>query len=307
MNKGNNIKTNHNARKNKKDEFYTSLSDIENELRHYRSHFKGKTVFCNCDDPRESMFTFYFAQNFSRLGLKKLISTHFKNNGVAYKLELTKDINQDGRINIDDLIPTKLKQNGDFRSDECVELLKEADIVVTNPPFSLFKEYIKQLTDYNKKFLIVGHQNAITYSSVHPHIKNNKVWLGIGFAGGAGYFKSPYNDTTGKSKDGLIRVPGLVWFTNLEHRKRNEELILIQKFNKDLHKKYDNYNAIECKFVKNIPNDYYDLIGVPITFLNKWNPNQFELIEFSPKGTDGRTFYCEGKKMYYRILIKRKK
>ena len=174
----------HKAKVNKNDEFYTQLVDIENELKHYKEHFKGKTVFCNCDDPQESNFWKYFSNNFEHLGLKKLVSTHFHSERTTYKLEITKDFNGDGKINNLDTIKTPLKQNGDFRSDECVQILKEADIVVTNPPFSLFREYVSQLVEHGKKFLIIGNQNAITYKEIFKLIKESKLWLGFGFRGG---------------------------------------------------------------------------------------------------------------------------
>ena len=246
------------AKEAKKDEFYTQLSDIENELRHYREHFRGKTIFCNCDDPYESNFFKYFANNFNVLGLKKLIATcyngspiqgnelmlHFDDvddepKKIAYKVEITevKDVNGDGRIDLTDVqyllqndknVLSLLKENGDFRSNECIELLKEADIVVTNPPFSLFREYVAQLMKYDKKFVIIGHQNAITYKEIFPLIRDNKVWYGYGFKGGAGHFTSPYEDiaTAGDHRDGMIRVSGVIWLTNLDLKKRHEELYM---------------------------------------------------------------------------------
>ena len=239
------------AREAKKDEFYTQLVDVENELRHYSEHFRGKTVLCNCDDPYESNFFKYFALKFNALGLKKLIATCYdgspvqgnelplfsideegNDKRVAYKVEITevKDVNGDGVVNLSDVqhllqndknVLTLLKGNGDFRSQECIELLKEADIVCTNPPFSLFREYVAQLMKYEKKFLIVGHQNAITYKEIFPLIKENKIWLGYGFKGGAGHFVSPYEDvaTAGDHREGLIRVSGVHWFTNLDTKK----------------------------------------------------------------------------------------
>jgi hypothetical protein len=272
------------AKSNKKDEFYTQLVDIENELKHYKEHFKGKVVFCNCDDPQESNFWRYFSNNFEHLGLKKLVATHFHSERQTYKLEITKDINNDGKINNLDTIKTPLKQNGDFRSDECIKILKEADIVVTNPPFSLFREYVSQLADYEKKFIIVGHQNAITYKEIFKLIKENKLWLGYGFRGGAAHFiNSHYEDyaTAGDHKEGMIRVSGVVWFTNLEHQKRNEELTLYKKYTAEEYPHYDNYNAINVDKTKDIPCDWAGAMGVPITFLDKFNPEQFEIIGFT--------------------------
>ena len=327
------------AKEAKKDEFYTQLSDIENELRHYRSHFQGKTVLCNCDDPYESNFFKYFALNFNALGLKKLIATCYNGSPVqgnelmidfgnfsyepkkiAYKVEISEvnDSNGDGVINLTDvqyLIKNKnnvlslLKENGDFRSNECIELLKQSDIVVTNPPFSLFREYVAQLIDYGKKFLIIGHQNAITYKEIFPLIMNNKLWLGYGFKGGAAHFVSPYDDVASANdhKKGMIRVSGVHWFTNLEIKKRHEELILYSKYNDSEYPRYDNYDAINVNKTNEIPMDYDGVMGVPITFLDKYNPEQFEIIGNEilldiPKGRG----YINGKRMYSRIFIRKK-
>ena len=328
------------AKEAKKDEFYTQLSDIENELRHYREHFRGKTIFCNCDDPYESNFFKYFANNFNVLGLKKLIATcyngspiqgnelmlHFDDvddepKKIAYKVEITevKDVNGDGRIDLTDVqyllqndknVLSLLKENGDFRSNECIELLKEADIVVTNPPFSLFREYVAQLIKYDKKFLIIGHQNAITYKEIFPLIKSNTMWLGYGFKGGAAHFVSPYEDIASASdhKKGMIRVSGVNWFTNLDHKKRHEELILFKTYNTNDYPKYDNYDAIEVGKTNDIPCDYDGIMGVPITFLDKYNPEQFEIIgnEYMLSIEKGRG-YVNGKRMYSRVFIRKKK
>ena len=224
------------AKKNKKDEFYTQLTDIEKELNHYKEHFKNKVVFCNCDDPKESNFFKYFALNFKYLQLKRLVATHYNEGEKSYKLEIVEDINKDGKINLDDAITTPLKGNGDFRSEECIKILEESDIVVTNPPFSLFREYIAQLIEYNKKFVIVGHQNAISYKEIFQLIKENKIWLGYGFKGGAGHFINKfYEDYASASdrKEGMIRVSGVHWFTNLEIKKRYEDLILYKKYNQE--------------------------------------------------------------------------
>ncbi len=269
------------AAKAKKDEFYTQLVDIERELGHYKDHFKGKTIFLNCDDPLESNFYFYFAQNFEFLGIKKLISTHFEQKKPSYKLEIIRDINNDGKIDKLDTIKTPLKQNGDFRSPECVEILKEADIVVTNPPFSLFREYVAQLVEHNKKFIIIGHQNAITYKEIFKLIKENKIWLGYGFKGGAAHFiNKHYEDyaTAGNHKEGMIRVSGVNWFTNLDTKKRHEDLILFKTYNKEEYPKYENYDAINIDITKHIPIDYKGAMGVPITFMDKYNPDQFEIL-----------------------------
>jgi len=285
----------HKASKAKKDEFYTHLSDIEKELKHYKEHFKGKVVLCNCDDPQESNFWKYFSLNFEFLGLKKLIATHFDYN-PTYKLELIADINKDGKVNGLDTIKTPFKQNGDFRSPECVDILKEADIVVTNPPFSLFREYIAQLVEYDKKFLIIGNANAITYKETFRLIKENKVWLGCTSPKG---FMQP---------DGNMKGVFAYWFTNLHHKKRNEELILYKKYNKKDYPKYDNYDAINVDKVKDIPMDYFETIGVPITFLDKFNPEQFEIVgnEYDLNIDKGRG-YIKGKRIYSRIFIKNKR
>ena len=297
------------AKTAKKDEFYTQLTDIERELQHYWPHFRDKVVLCNCDDPYESNFFKYFALRFNQLGLKKLICTcyngspvlgnelllHFEGfdsepSKIAYKVEITevRDMNGDGAVDLTDV--RFLLQNdknvlstlntGDFRDKECIELLKQADVVVTNPPFSLFREYIGQLMEYKKKFLIVGHQNAITYKEVFPLLQSNQVWLGYGFKGGAAHFSSPYNDiaTAGDHRENMIRVSGVNWFTNLEIPKRNEELDLVCKYTPEEYPRYDNYNAINVGKTQDIPCDYAGIMGVPITFLDKYNPTQFEIV-----------------------------
>lgn len=293
----------------KKDEFYTQLSDIERELQHYWPHFRGKVVLCNCDDPYESNFFKYFALRFNQLGLKKLICTcyngspvqgnelilHFEGfddepTKVAYKVEITevKDENGDGAVDLSDVryllqnnnnVMSTLK-TGDFRSQECIDLLKEADIVVTNPPFSLFREYIGQLMEYGKKFLIVGRQMNITYKEFFPLIQENKVWLGYGFKGAAAHFITPYEDiaTAGDHRKGMVRVSGVTWFTNLEIPKRNEEIDLVCRYTPEEYPKYDNYDAIDVNRTQNIPYDYDGIMGVPLTFLDKYCPNQFEII-----------------------------
>lgn len=278
------------AKEAKKDEFYTQLEDINNELRHYREHFRGKTVLCNCDDPRVSNFFKYFAYNFEFLGLKKLIATCYKSQDVNLFSEGTSEQavylvyegDKNGNIIPEDeeieVLP--LKGDGDFRSAECIEFLKEADIVVTNPPFSLFREYVAQLIKYDKKFLIIGRQNAITYKEVFPLIMNNQMWLGYGFKGGAGHFISNYVNvaTASDHKTGMIRVSGVTWFTNLEIKKRHEDIILYKSYTPEEYSHYDNYDAIEVSKTADIPMDYDGLMGVPITFLDKYNPEQFEIL-----------------------------
>lgn len=278
------------AKSAKKDEFYTLLSDIENELRHYKEHFKDKVVLCNCDDPRFSNFFHYFSYNFERLGLKKLITTCYKSqerdlfsqndSERAIWLEYYGDSNNNRVPDPEEIGIHYFNGDGDFRSAECIELLKQADIVVTNPPFSLFREYIAQLMKYEKKFVIVGHQNAIKYKEVFPLIKDNKLWLGYGFKGGAGHFLSKYDDTAtaGDHRAGMIRVSGVTWYTNLEIKKRHEDLILYKKYNPVEYRKYENMDAINVDKTSDIPMDYDGIMGVPITFMDKYNPTQFEII-----------------------------
>lgn len=278
------------AKAAKKDEFYTQLTDIERELAHYKEHFKGKTVLCNCDDPRVSNFFKYFTLNFEHLGLKRVIATCYKSRAVdlfsmhdceqaVYQIY---DGDRDGNCmpDSDEIEVLPLKGDGDFRSEECIELLKQADIVVTNPPFSLFREYMAQLIRYDKKFIIIGHQNAITYKEIFPLIKNNQIWLGYGFKGGAGHFISKYEDvaTAGDHREGMIRVSGVTWFTNLDIKKRNEELILYKKYTPEEYPMYENFDAINVNKTSDIPCDYDGVMGVPITFLDKYNPNQFEIL-----------------------------
>ena len=279
------------AKKQKKDEFYTQLCDIERELRHYEQHFKGKTVLCNCDDPRISNFFHYFSHKFEDLGLKRLITTCYKNQErdlfsqnnceQAIWLEYTGDKNGNRVPDPEEIGIRQLKGDGDFRSEECIELLKQADIVVTNPPFSLFREYVAQLIKYDKKFLIIGNQNAITYKEIFPLIMHNQLWLGYGFKGNAGHFINEHYDdyaTASDHKEGMIRVSGVTWFTNLEIPKRNEELVLYRKYNPDDYPKYDNYDAIEVSKTVDIPEDYDGVMGVPITFMDKYCPEQFEIL-----------------------------
>jgi len=303
------------ANKAKNDEFYTHLTDIEKELGHYKEYFKDKVVFLNCDDPEESNFWKYFFLNFKFLQLKKLVATHFGNGKQSYKLE---------KIN-GEIIKTPLKQNGDFRSPECIEILKEADIVVTNPPFSLFREYVAQLMKYNKKFVIIGNQNAVSYNEIFDLIRKNKIWLGVD-NGGTKWFKVPdhYDITTESRKktekgNKFFSMGSIVWFTNLDIKKRHEDLILYKKYNPEDYPKYDNYDAINVSKVSDIPIDYRGVMGVPVTFLDKHNPDQFEILSSNDirvndkvpfkqhgliKDKDGA---INGKPCYVRIVIKNKK
>ena len=279
------------AKKNKNDEFYTRIEDIEKELDHYKEYFKGKTIFCNCDDPRVSNFFKYFALNFNNFGLKKIISTCYKNQDVdlfsqnecekAVYIEYTGNPNDPTSTDFSTIEVKELKGDGDFRSAECIELLNQADIVVTNPPFSLFREYVAQLINYDKKFIIIGHQNAISYKEIFSLIKENKLWLGYGFKGGAAHFiNTHYEDyaSAGEHKDGMIRVSGVVWFTNIDIKKRHEELVLYKTNNEKEFPNYINYDAINVDKSTDIPMDYEGVIGVPITFLDKYSPEQFEII-----------------------------
>ena len=283
----------HKAKVGKNDEFYTQLSDIEKELTYYQNHFKDKIVLCNCDDPRVSNFFHYFAYNFEYLGLKKLIAVCYKNQDMnlfstnesekAVYLEYTGDKNGDNTPSIDEIAVKELQGDGDFRSAECIELLKQADIVVTNPPFSLFREYIGQLIEYNQKFLIIGNYNAVTYKEVFPFIKENKVWLGASLDGRNIWFRIPDEyEKYHKIEDGIkyAFVASTIWYTNLDHNKRHEDIILYKTYygNESYYPKYDNYDAINVDKVKDIPIDYTGIIGVPITFLNKYNPEQFEIL-----------------------------
>lgn len=312
------------AKEAKKDEFYTQLEDINNELRHYREHFRGKTVLCNCDDPRVSNFFTYFAYNFEFLGLKKLITTCYKNQDMdlfsqneseqAVYLVYEGDKNGDHIPTADEIGVHPLKGDGDFRSKECIELLKEADIVVTNPPFSLFREYVAQLMEYDKKFLIIGNQNAITYKEIFSLIMQNKLWLGC--KSGDMAFKVPldsepratryWQDEAGQKWRSLGNI---CWFTNLDHKKRHENLILYRNYSAEEYPKYDSYNAINVNKTADIPCDYDGVMGVPITFLDKYNPEQFKIIGLDRYVSDnpnyGHRFKINNQEIYARILIKK--
>lgn len=283
-----------NAKSSKKDEFYTQLSDIEKELGHYKEHFKNKVVFCNCDDPEESHFWNYFALNFQHLGLKKLVATHYQREKPSYKLEIVKDVNKDGRINKLDTIRTPLKQNGDFRSPECIEILKEADVITTNPPFSLFREYLAQLIEHKKKFVILGNINALSYKEIFKLVKEGRLWLGHSIHSGDREFRVPEDyplNAVGARVDEkgnkYIRVKGVRWYTNLDYKERHEDLILYKTYrgNESEYPKYENYNAINVDITKDIPMDYKGLIGVPITFVDKYNPDQFEIVALGIVGS----------------------
>lgn len=315
------------ARTAKKDEFYTQLADIEKELRHYRDKFAGKVVLCNCDDPRVSNFFHFFSYNFEQLALKKLVTTCYKNQNAdlfsqndserAIYLEYTGS-KKGGRVPDPEEIGIKhLRGDGDFRSGECIELLKRADIVVTNPPFSLFREYVAQLIEYDRQFLIIGNQNAITYKECFKFIKEGKMWLGASIHSGDRWFGVPHDypltaathKTDGDGRK-YIKVKGVRWFTNMDYKERHEDLILYRTYyghEKD-YPRYDNYDAINVDATKDIPSDYDGVMGVPITFLDKFNPEQFEIVgnEYDLNISKGRA-YVNGKRMYSRLFIRNKK
>ena len=316
----------HQAKNAKKDEFYTQLADIENELKHYKDHFRGKTVFCNCDDPRVSNFFHYFSHRFESLGLKKLITTCYKNqnmdlfstheNEKAVMLEYNGDKNGDKTPNAEEIGIIELQGDGDFRSAESIELLKQADIVVTNPPFSLFREYVAQLMEYDKKFLIVGTQNSITTKEIFSLLKENKIWLGhkagdMSFIVPDEYEMRDTRSWRDEKGNNWRSLGNTCWFTNLDHSKRHEELDLFKHYTPQEYPKYDNYDAINVNRVAEIPQDYKGVMGVPITFLDKYNPKQFELIGIDRYVEDnpnfGKRFTINGKEIYARILIKNKK
>ena len=289
------------AKKAKNDEFYTQLSDIENELRHYKAAFRDKTVLCNCDDPRVSNFTRYFLYNFDNLGLKRLISTCYRNSQPdlfsdgsgekACHLDFHGEVQVRSEADIQRLDFKPLEGDGDFRSDECIEFLKQADIVCTNPPFSLFREYVAQLMEYGKQFVIIGNINAITYKEVFPLIMNNKMWVGHTF-NHALEFGVPDNyelvSKSGHISDGrkYLKVAGICWYTNIDIKKRHDELILYKSYykNPESYPKYDNYDAIEVSKVKEIPEDYEGIMGVAVTFLDSYNPEQFEILGITDRG-----------------------
>lgn len=334
----------HRANKAKKDEFYTQLVDIENELKHYKEQFKNKIVYCNCDDPFESNFFKYFATNFNALKLKKLIATSYSGSPIVggqlsllemkglkgkqpFKMEISEvpDANKDGAIDLADVksllkynanVSAPLNGTGDFRSNECIELLKQADIVVTNPPFSLFREYVSQLVEYDKKFLILGDQNAITYKETFKFIREDKIWFGYD-NNGTKWFQVPMDydiptESRKKIMNGIkyFSMGRIIWYTNLDTTKRHQYLDLYKKYSPDEYPKYDNYNAIEISKVSDIPMDYNGVMGVPITFVDKYNPDQFEILGIDRYVEDnsnyGKRFTINEKEIYARILIKNK-
>ena len=327
------------AKEAKKDEFYTRLEDINNELRHYKEHFRGKTVLCNCDDPRVSNFFTYFAYNFEFLGLKRLITTCYKSQDMdlfsqnkseqAIYLIYDGDKNGNSIPDPEEIGIHPLKGDGDFRSQECIELLKQADIVVTNPPFSLFREYVAQLMEYEKKFLIIGNVNTATTKDIFPLFIQNKIWLGYGFNSGNAFFKIPDKESPNyaagvyNKETGLVKFRNCHWFTNLDHKKRHEDIILYRKYTPDEYPHYVNYDAIEVSKTADIPYDYDGVMGVPITFLDKYNPDQFEILGIGLDLADmnvirkrmgklngGPRLYIEKNgelvRLYERILVRKK-
>ena len=316
------------AKRAKKDEFYTQLVDIENEVRHYTAHFRGKTVLCNCDDPRISNFFHYFASNFERLGLRRLISVCYKNQEPnlfsmnqserAIWLEYFGDRNGNRLPDPEEIGIRELKGDGDFRSAECIELLKQADIVVTNPPFSLFREFVAQLFEYQKQFLIIGNVNAISYKNIFEQIQANRLWLGKSIHSGDREFEVPASyplnaagcRETAEGKR-FIKVKGVRWFTNLDYKERHEDLILYETYSPEKYPFYDNYEAINVNKTAEIPMDYSGIMGVPITFLDKYNPDQFEIVGLDRYVTDnpkyGHRFTINGRETYARILIRQKR
>ncbi|MDD3772469.1 MAG: adenine-specific methyltransferase EcoRI family protein [Weeksellaceae bacterium] len=317
----------HSAKDNKQDEFYTQLSDIERELKYYKQHFKDKVVYCNCDDPRVSNFFHYFSYNFEKLGLKKLIATCYKSQEIdlfsqndkeqAIYLEYNGDKNGNFIPDPNEIGIKPLKGDGDFRSKESIDLLTQADIVVTNPPFSLFREYVAQLMEYDKKFVIVGSQNAVTYKEIFQYFKDNRIW--VGYKSGDMEFKVPDHyeeretrfrqDETGQKWRSLGNI---CWFTNLDISKRHEDLILYKTYNPEEYPTYDNYDAINVNKVAEIPMDYKGAMGVPITFLDKYNPDQFEILGIDRPLVEEITgkvsrFRINGKEIYARIVIKNKR
>ena len=304
------------ARKNKNDEFYTCYKDIEAEVMKYREQFKDKVVYLPCDDPAEkkSEFWTFFVDNFDAFGLKKLIATHYDEDGKAYKIWIDGDTTGNGYIDDSDALQEDLIGNGDFRSSECTAILNECDIVCTNPPFSMFREFIDWIFTAKKQFLIIGNNNAIAYKEIFPLIKDNQMWVGYTanktciFRVGEGY---AFDDRITKQiNDGNYygKVPAITWFTNLPNTKRNEEMVLTASYyaNPDAYPHYDNYDGINVDRLSQIPKDYEGAMGVPITIIDSYNPEQFEIIKFR-KGDDGKDLRFNGKEPYFRVLIRRKK
>lgn len=306
----------HTAKKAKNDEFYTRYEDIEAEVMKYRKYFRDKVVYLPCDDPieKKSEFWSFFVNNFDAFGIKKLIATYYNENGKTYKIWIDRDNSGDGYIDDADALQEELIGNGDFRSPECTAILNECDIVCTNPPFSMFREFVDWIFTAKKQFLIIGNNNAITYKEIFPLIKDNQMWVGYTanktciFRVGEGY---TFDDRITKQiNDGNYygKVPAVTWFTNLPNTKRNEEMVLTASYyaNPDAYPHYDNYDGINVDRLSQIPKDYKGAMGVPITIIDSYNPEQFEIIKFR-KGDDGKDLRFNGKEPYFRVLIRRKK
>lgn len=297
----------HKAKDAKNDEFYTRIEDVAEELRHYKKHFAGKVVFCNCDDPTWSAFWRYFHLNFAELGLKKLISTHYDRTEPTYKMEYEGGNDNDVEVGV----KTPLEGNGDFRNKECLDLLDECDIVVTNPPFSLFREYVAVLMQHQKKFLILGNMNALTYKEIFPLIRDNQLWYGASIHSGDRKFYVPNDYPLKASGCGVdnngqkfIRVKGVRWYTNLDYKARHEKLVLWKNYTPEEYPKYDNYDAINVNKYSEIPCDYDGVMGVPITFIDYYCPEQFEIVAFR-KGNDGKdlVFTREREREFNRTFV----
>ena len=316
----------HAAKSGKNDEFYTHLSDIEKEMKHYKDFFRGKKVFCNCNDDRWSSFFKFFSMNFEHLGLAKLTCISYSKEGHGMKYVFEGDVNKNRMVDDEEITITELNGHGDFRDDECRALLTEADVVVTNPPFSLFREFIALMMEFNKKFLVIGNMNAVTCKEVFPYIKNNQMWYGPSISSGDRMFRVPDEYELKAASCGIdlngnkfIRVKGIRWFTNIEHSKRHLPLDLYKRYNPTEYPKYDNYDAIECGKTCDIPMDYDGVIGVPITFLDKYCPDQFEIVDarsiaINDKQKNKNTYLIKdadgainGKPTYARICIRHKK
>lgn len=315
------------AKANKNDEFYTQLSDVEKEMKYYRGFFKGKKVLCNCNDDQWSAFFKYFSLNFGFLGLKKLTCVSYNEGGHGKKYVFEGDVNGNRKVDQEEITITELKGCGDFSDEEGIAELQDCDVVVTNPPFSLFRDFVALLMKYNKKFIIIGNSNAVTYKEIFPLIKENKMWVGVNFfCGKMPYFRVPKefvteNDRVIVEEDGTIlkQVNSIAWFTNVEHAKRNEVLELTKTYSNEYYPKYDNYDAIEVSKTVNIPMDYDGVMGVPITFLDKYNPNQFEIVDarevaLNDKQKNKKTYLIKdadgainGKPTYARICVRHKK
>lgn len=300
------------AKKSKLDEFYTQFSDIERELQYYQNAFKGKVVYCNCDDPNTSNFYKYFFKNFQSLGLKKLFASSYQNNSNGFYCEYSGELDKNGNLKHPQI--NQFEGDGDFRSEESTNILKQSDIIVSNPPFSLFREYVAQLVRYEKKFLIIGNVNAITYKDIFNLIQRNEAWLGVNLGRGISGFIVPehyelYGTEAVINSEGqrIIATNNCLWLTNLEQPLRHTNINLTQEYlgNEEKYPKFDNCDAININKTKDIPKDYNGLMGVPITFLHKYNPDQFEIIRFR-KGDDNQDLRINGKPPYFRILVRRR-